>query len=662
MTHARVVLGAALWARAGRMLASGWSRIEKSMKVLWHWVFPPVPLAIRRTLLRGLLWSHLLMPYFLLNIVSGILVLLLLPFLADSSTNLEITDPVNDKIVRAILIFPEIFFLWQGVRLYCTYRRFASWMRVNLHGQTYEVPRALALRSAFLVPAIMDYFQKHFTTEIVYKHLVRRRSLVGGSRFPWQETLVSPLTGRVYTLPRSWWRRLIQNSFGRFLWEVTRRMLYTVTFLSRNPEKEDKVTTWSKITTWFKKLLKKDEETIVETVAFIIALIIVIAFYALIFYLSSLLVNWVIDLLGNNGFLVLAALFVLLLGVFIMLHLHLKRDGLSNLRLTAYAELVTKLFPMDKPFLSIVSSIKKNGQRKKETNLTSQAEESEFETQVEMPSESLIDDKPEYEVDTDSPKEHEEIQKEDPSSEDKRITNLIKTLDCLFGEIMPRSILAAHYCRSGHKMLVDGDSLWAHGLGMGALWDVPSDKATLKRYQALPMQAKGMIDEILREVLKQFNNPLSEYTATTYPDVREKWIYGYLPDGKTPFRGRYPHKESFEIIDKDMLPPRSDYFMEEKGLTWQEKVPSAERMAQEVIILGWEEGYSLADYARLFRNSAEMKASFWAAYQMAWRLMRFVSEERDNAKYFGQPLTLPVRSEDVYMSVKGVEGFRVDLY
>ena len=657
MTNAGVVSGVALWTRAGRLLARGWCRIGKGIKNLWQWVFPPVPAALRRSLVWGLGWMQALFPYSLLVILELIVLCILFAFFPNPPA-----DPFMAHIwkwgIIIITYLPIAFFLWQVVRIYLKYRRVASWIPVKLHGRYYEVPRALALRSAFLVPAILDYLHRQFDSETVQKHILGRRRLIGGSRFPWQETLISPLSGRIYTLPRSRWQRFIENAWNQLIWMVTHNFLRVLYFVFPSPEGK------SQVKKWFRKILKMDKKTIKKSLLMFSLIILGGVLGYLVGQAIGLFIEWFSKLLGVSGLWFYAIFFVGWVIILIWPHLRLKRDVFSDFRAATYAEIVLDLYPFTK--LS-----KKNSKRKADSckagcgrrggykrkadrsaELTRSTEEPESDQRTEKPSEPEVIQAPEAELASSNQEEQKETKKDTPESDPLE----------LLGEILARSMTAAYLSVHGHKLAMDDDPLWAHALGMGFLWEVPSDEATVKRYQALPAEAKRMMDAILYEVLRHFNNPESEYTAMAYPEMREKWTYGYLPDGRTPFRLRYPETESFEIIERETLPTRSDYILEEDLLIREANDATRGSKTREVIIVGWGGGYGLGDYARLFRNSIEMKASFWAAYQAAWRIMRMVSEGRDDGTYFGEPLTLPVRSRKGYVHVKGVAGFCVDLF
>ena len=651
MTNAGVVSGAALWTRAGRLLARGWGRIGKGIQNLWQWVFPPVPAALRRSLVWGLGWMQALFPYSLLVILELIVLYILFAFFPNPPG-----DPFMARIwkwsIIIIIYSPVAFFLWQVVRIYMKYRRVASWILVKLHGRYYEVPRALALRSAFLVPAILDYLHRQFDSEIVRKHIVGRRRLIGGSRFPWQETLISPLSGRIYTLPRSRWQRFIENAWNQLIWMVTHNFLRVLYFVFPSPEGK------SQVKKWFRKILKMDKKTIKKSVLMFSLIILVGVLGYLMGQAIALFIEWFSKLLGINS---LWFYTILLIGWFIMViwpYIRLERDVFSNFRAMTYVKMVTDLYPL-KSFSRKKSKCKVD----RDAELVRSAEEPEPNQWTEKSSEPEVIQAPEAELSSSDQEEQEKTKKDTPEPDPKEeIQQVISKSFEILGEIMARSMTAAYLSIHGHKLAMDDDPLWAHALGMGFLWEVPSDEATVKRYQALPAEAKRMMDAILYEVLRHFNNPESEYTAMAYPEMREKWTYGYLPDGRTPFRLRYPETESFEIIERETLPTRSDYILEEDLLIREANDATRGSKTREVIIVGWGGGYGSGDYARLFRSSIEMKASFWAAYQAAWRIMRMVSEGRDDGRYFGEPLTLPVRSGKGYVHVKGVAGFCVEWF
>ncbi len=648
MTNAGVVSGAALWTRAGRLLARAWRCIGKGIKNLWQWVFPPVPAALRRSLVWGLGWTQALFPYSLLVILELIVLCILFAFFPNPPA-----DPFMARIwkwgINIITLLPIAFFIWQITRIYLRYRRLTSWMLVRVHGRYYEMPRALALRSAFLVPAILDCLHRQFDSEIVRKHILGRRRLIGGSRFPWQETLISPLSGRVYTLPRSRWQRFIENAWNQLIWMVTHNFLHVLYFVFPSPEGK------SQVKKWFRKILKMDKKTIKKFLLMFSLIILGGVLGYLMGQAIALFIEWFSKLLGVSSLWFYAIFFVGWVIIPLWPYLRLKRDVFSDFRAATYAEIVLDLYPFTK--LS-----KKNSKRKADRNaeLTRSTEKPESDQRTEKPSEPKVIQAAEVELASSNQRDQEETEKDTSGSDQEEETqSSIEASLKLLAEILARGMTAEYLSMHGHKLAMDDDPLWAHALGMGFLWEVPSDKKTVKRYQALPAEAKRMIDAILNEVLRYFNNPESEYTSMAYPEISERWTYGYLPDGRTPFRLRYPDAESFEIVESETLPTRSDYILAEDLLIREEDDSTRGSKNRKVIIVGWNGGYGSGDYARLFRSSIEMKASFWAAYQAAWRIMRMVSEGRDDARYFGEPLTIPVRSGKGYVHVKGVAGFCV---
>ena len=676
MTNARVVSGAPLWRRAFQVLAQGWSRTGKAIQSLWRWTFPPVPPALRSLILRGLTSDRVLITYLALIFIGLIPSSLILTFHPEPPDH-----PFLGRLWASganPFTLPALYWLREIIQAYLKYRRMARWMQFTIYDRRYEVPRALALRSAFLVPAILDYFHEHFnSSEGMMSRLLGRRRLMGGSRFIWQEVLLSPSSGRVYTLPRSWWQRLLEN-WNRLLWKVTRRDLHSL--YKSFPEFEGKRVRKS----WFRKILALDKKTIIDSVVVFLFSVLFLGLLVLLTIGIVLLVVWLSRLLNID--ITWLSIFIGLLSILVMIapYIHIKRGPFSDLRINTYLNIVLKQYPMEKPLSSFFSSEKdedselETGPDRKEAVSeiraeTSSREESVSEIQAETsPGEESISEiraetsSGEEENDTaqsesaTSAEEEQKTQKEpsDPE-ESNEFGRFMEALNRFLTETLGRGMITAFLMARGHEFGMDRDPIWAHSLGMGFLWDLPSDAATLRRYKALPEEAKGMIDAILQEVLRRFNDPLSKYTAMAYPEIKEKCTYAYLPHGKTLIKIHHTEEMSFEFVHEEALPERSDYFLNEEVPGYLLSSGEEKDEKPEILIVGWDRGYTLGDYARLFRSSVEMKSSFWAAYQAAWRLMRMVSEARDDAEYFGEPLVLPVRGAEGYVRVKGVRGFRV---